>query len=108
MWLSNRGHDFRVGGIRLQPTGVFSNLLMQKKRHDSRKTSYWSNSDFSVHGIYRQGYPRVRVRVFNNFVINVDIEPSSRLPSLRYQMTSEWRAFECFDAKEATWLSEKI
>ena len=48
-------------------------------------------------------YPRVRVRVFNNFVINVDIEPSSRLPSLRHQMTSEWRVFECFDAKEATW-----
>ena len=24
-----------------------------------------------------------------NFVINVDIEPSSRLPSLRHQMTSE-------------------
>ena len=43
------------------------------------------------------------VRVSNNFVINVDIEPSSRLPSLRHQMTSEWRVFECFDAKEATW-----
>ena len=25
-------------------------------------------------------YLRVRVRVFNNFVINVDIEPWSRLP----------------------------
>ena len=46
---------------------------------------------------------RLGFRVFNNFVINVDIEPSSRLPSLRYQMTSEWRVFECFDAKEATW-----
>ena len=43
--------------------------------------------------------PRLGIRVFNNFVINVDIEPSSRLPSLRYQMTSEWRVFECFDAK---------
>ena len=49
VWISNRGHVFRVSGIRLHPTGVFSNLLMQKKRHDSRKTSYWSNSDFSVH-----------------------------------------------------------
>ena len=73
---------------------------MQKKRHDSRKTSYWSNSDCSVHGRYRQRYPMVRVRVFNNFVINVDIEPPSRLPSLRHQMTSDWRVFE--HAKEAT------
>ena len=103
MWISKRGHDFRVGGIRLHPNGVFSNVLMQKKRHDCRKTYYWSNSDCSVHGRYRPRYPRVRVRVFNNFVINVDIEPSSRLPSLRHQTTSEWRVFECFDAKEATW-----
>ena len=103
MWISNHGHDFCVGGIRLHPTGVFSNVLMQKKRHDSRTTCYWSNSDCSVHGRNRQRYPRVRVRVFNNFVINVDIEPSSRLPSLRHHMTSEWRVFECFDAKESTW-----
>ena len=103
MWISNRGHVLCVRGIRLHPTGVFSNVLMQNKRHDCRKTSYWSNSDCSVHGRYRQRYPRVRVRVFNNFVINVGIEPSSRLPSLRHQMTSEWRVFECFDAKEATW-----
>ena len=26
-----------ISGIRLHPTGVFSNLLMQKKRHGSRK-----------------------------------------------------------------------
>ena len=103
MCISNRGHVLCVRGIRLHPTGVFSNVLMQKKGHDSRKTSYWSNSDCSVHGRYRQRYPRVRVRVFNNLVINVDIEPSSRLPSLRHQMTSEWRVFECFGAKEATW-----
>ena len=37
MWISNRGHVFRISGIRLHPTGVFSNLLMQKKRHGSRK-----------------------------------------------------------------------
>ena len=37
MWISNRGHVFRVCGIRFHPTGVFSNVLMQKKRHDSRK-----------------------------------------------------------------------
>ena len=37
MWISNRGHVFRVSGIRLHPSGVFSNLLMQKKRHGSRK-----------------------------------------------------------------------
>ena len=39
MWLSNRDHVIRVSGIRLHPTGVFSNVLMQNKRHDSRKTS---------------------------------------------------------------------
>ena len=37
MWISNRGHVSRVGGIRLHPTGLFSNVLMQKKRHGSRK-----------------------------------------------------------------------
>ena len=105
MWISNRGHDFRVGGIRLHPTGVISKVLMQKKRHDSRKTSYWSNSDCAVHGRYRQRYPRVRVRVrvFNNFVINVDIEPQSRLPCWRHPIRSDWRVFESVDAKEATW-----
>ena len=39
MWISNRGHVFRIGGIILHPTGVFSNVLMQKKRHESRTTS---------------------------------------------------------------------
>ena len=56
MWISNRGHVFRIGGIILHPTGVFSNVLMQKKRLDCRKTSDWSKSDCSVHGIYRQRY----------------------------------------------------
>ena len=42
MWISNRGHVFLVGGIRLHPTGVFSNVLIQKKRHGSRKTSDFS------------------------------------------------------------------
>ena len=100
MWILNRGHVLCVRDIRLHPTGVFSNVLMQKKRLDSRKTSYWSISDCSVHERYRQRYPRVRV--FNNFVINVGVEPSSRLPSLRHPTTSDWRVFECFDAKEAT------
>ena len=54
MWISNRGHVFRIGGI---STGVFSNVLFQKKRHDCRKTSDWSKSDCSVHGIYRLRYP---------------------------------------------------
>ena len=66
MWISNRGHDFRDGGIILHPSGVFSNVLMQNKRHVSRKTSDWSKSYCSVHGRYRQRYLRVRVRVFNN------------------------------------------
>ena len=38
----------------------------------------------------------------NNFVINVDIVPSSRLSCLRHQITSEWYVFECVDAKPAT------
>ena len=74
MWISNRRYVYRVCGIRLHPTGVFSNVLMQNKRHENRKTCDWSKSYFSVHGRYRQRYLRVRIRVFNNFVINVDIE----------------------------------
>ena len=31
MWISNRCHVFRDGGIILHPSGVFSNVLMQKK-----------------------------------------------------------------------------
>ena len=65
MWISNRGHDFRDGGIILHPSGVFSNVLMQNKRHVNRKTFDWSKN-CSVHGRYRQRYLRVRVRVFNN------------------------------------------
>ena len=42
MWISNRGHDFRDGGIILHPSGVFSNVLMQNKRHVNRKTFDWS------------------------------------------------------------------
>ena len=78
MWISNRGHVIRDGGIILHPSGVFSNVLMQNKRHVNRKTSDWSKNYCSVHGRYRQRY--LRVRVFNNFVINVDIEPWSRHP----------------------------
>ena len=96
MWIWNRRHVYRVCGIRLHPTGVFSNVLMQNKRHENRKTSDWSKSYCSVHGRYRQRYLRVtvRVRVFNNFVINVDIEPWSRLPWWRHHITSEWLVFE--------------
>ena len=39
MWISNRGHVIRDGGIILHPSGVFSNVLMQKNRHGIRKTS---------------------------------------------------------------------
>ena len=78
MWIPNRGHVFRDGGIILHPSGVFSNVLMQSKRHENRKTYDWSNIYCAGHGRYRQRYHRVRG--FNNFVINVDIEPWSRLP----------------------------
>ena len=100
MWISNRGHVFCVRGIRLHPTGVFSNVLMKKKRQGNRKTSDWSKSDCSVHGRYRQRY--LRVRVFNNFVNNVDIEPWSRILYSRHPITSDWGVFECVDEKEAT------
>ena len=43
-----------------------------------------------------------RVRVFSNFVNNVDIEPWSRILCSRHPITSEWRVFECVDDKEAT------
>ena len=56
MWISNRGHVFRDGGIILHPSGVFSNVLMQKKRRGIRKTSDLSKSDCSMHNICRQLY----------------------------------------------------
>ena len=56
MWISNRGHVFRNGGIILHPSGVFSNVLMQEKRHVIRKTSDFSKSDCSLHDICRQRY----------------------------------------------------
>ncbi len=39
MWTSNRRHVYRVCGIKLHPNGVFSNVFMQNKRHESRTTS---------------------------------------------------------------------
>ena len=56
MWISNRCHVFRDGGIILHPSGVFSNVLMQEKRHVIRKTSDLSKSDCSLHDICRQRY----------------------------------------------------
>ena len=56
MWISNRGHVFRECGIILHPSGVFSNVLMQEKRHGIRKTSDLSKSDCSLHDICRQRY----------------------------------------------------
>ena len=85
MWISNRRHVYRVCGIRLHPNGVFSNVLMQNQRHENRKRSGCSKSACSVHGRYRQRYHRVRV--FNNFVNNVDIEPWSRILCSRHPIT---------------------
>ena len=48
MWISNRGHVIRDGGIILHPSGVFSNVLMQKKRHENRQTSDWSKLLFGT------------------------------------------------------------
>ena len=56
MWISNRGHVIRECGIILHPSGVFSNVLMQEKRHGIRKTSDLSKSDCSLHDICRQRY----------------------------------------------------
>ena len=56
MWISNRRQDYRVCGIRLHPTGLFSNMLMQRKRRGIRKTSELSKSDCSIHDICRQLY----------------------------------------------------
>ena len=56
MWISNRGHVFLVGGFRLHPTGVFSNVLIQKKRHGSRKTSDFSKRDCFVFERCRHRY----------------------------------------------------
>ena len=56
MRISTRGHVSRDGGIILHPSGVFSNVLMQEKRHGIRKTSDLSKSDCSLHDICRQRY----------------------------------------------------
>ena len=56
MWISNRCHVIRDGGIILHPSGVFSNVLMQEKRRVIRKTSDLSKSDCSLHDICRQRY----------------------------------------------------
>ncbi len=56
MWISNRRHVYRVCGIRLQPTGVFSNGLMQNKRHENRKTSDFSKRDCFVFERCRHRY----------------------------------------------------
>ena len=56
MWISNRGHVIRDGGIILHPSGVFSNVLMQNNRHGIRKTSDLSKSNCSLHDICRQRY----------------------------------------------------
>ena len=69
MWISNCGHVFRVGGIILHPTGVFSNVLMQKKRHESRTTSDLSKSDCSVHDRWRQRY-HVHYYIFRDDILN--------------------------------------
>ena len=63
MWISNRGHFFRDGGIILHPSGVFSNVLMQKKRPGIRKTSDWSNIYCLEHGRYRHAIEMKLCRV---------------------------------------------
>ena len=56
MWISNSCHVIRDGGIILHPSGVFSNVLMQKKRHGIRKTSVLSKIVWSLHDICQQRY----------------------------------------------------
>ena len=68
MWISNRGHIFRDGGIIIHPSGVFSNVLMQEKRHVIRKTSDLSKSDCSVHGRHRQRYLRLRFLITSSLM----------------------------------------
>ena len=55
MWTSNRGHIFRIDGIQCHNIGVCSNVVVQKTRNVSRKTSHWPNSYCSV-------YERCQVR----------------------------------------------
>ena len=55
MWTSNRVHIFRIDGIQCHNIGVFSNVVVQKTRNVSRKTSHWPNSYCSV-------YERCQVR----------------------------------------------
>ena len=55
MWTSNRVHIFRIDGIQCHNIGVCSNVVVQKTRNVSRKTSHWPNSYCSV-------YERCQVR----------------------------------------------
>ena len=70
MWISNRGHVFRDGSIILHPSGVFSNVLMQKKRRGIRKTSDLSKIDCSIHDICRQRY-RVYYESYRDEIVQV-------------------------------------
>ena len=47
MWISNRRHVYRVCGITLHPTGVFSNVLM-KKASDMRIEKHLIGQTFIV------------------------------------------------------------
>ena len=78
MWISNRGHVFRDGGIILHPSGLFSNVLMQTKRRGIRKTSDLSKSDYSIHDICRQRY-RVYYESYRDEIVQgrVRSEPAS-------------------------------
>ena len=49
MLTSNRVHIFRIDGIQCHNIGVFSNVVVQKTRNVSRKTSHWPNSYCSVY-----------------------------------------------------------
>ena len=100
MWTSNRRHVYRICGIRLDPNGVFSNVLMQNQRHENRKTSGWSKK--CLFGTWKIPTAISRDRVFNNFVNKVDIEPWSRIRCSRHPITSDRLVFACVDDKEAT------
>ena len=103
MWTSNRRHIYRVCGIRLHPNGfrVFDCVDAKPATLEIEKHLIGQKVIVRyMEGRYRQQY--LRVRVFNNFVNNVDIEPWSRILCSRHPITSERRVFGCVDEKEAT------
>ena len=86
MWISNRRHVYRVCGIILHPTGVFSNVLMQNKRHGIDKHLIGQKLLFGTWN--QQRYLRFLIKLRQI----VHIEPSGHVSNIESGICyKEWR-----------------